>query len=317
MACLPTGRRLYCSLLLFFTALLAGCMNLQTQKALQKAKTRGPDLVELEEVKFYPQKAYQCGPAALAMALQWSGLPIEPEALISQVYTPARKGSLQATIIGAARRHGRVAYPVSGMDAILKEAAVGHPVIVLQNLGLSWYPIWHYALVVGYDLSMGDIILHSGITPYKRLSFRVFENTWARSYHWGLLVLRPDQLPATVRKETYMEAVLGLEQARQWSAAAVGYKTALTRWPGNLGALMGLGNSLYMLGELTGAEEIFRKACRLHPTSGSAFNNLAQVLSELGRRQDALEAAQRAVNLGGPLKALYVKTLEEIQGGVP
>jgi hypothetical protein len=317
MARLPTGRRWYCRLWLFSIALLAGCMNLQTQQALQKIKQSGSNRVELEAVRFYPQKAFQCGPAALATALEWSGLPIDPEALVSEVYTPSRKGSLQTALVGAVRRHGRIAYPISGMDAMLKEVTAGHPVIVLQNLGLSWFRIWHYAVAVGYDLSTGSVLLHSGLIPFKRASFRVFENTWARSDYWGLLVLRPDQLPATVQKETYLEAVLGFEQSRQWSAAVVGYKAALARWPGNLGALMGLGNSLYALGELTGAEEIFQQASCLHPTSGSAFNNLAQVLSELGRRHEALEAAQRAVSLGGPLKTLYIKTLEEIQGGGP
>jgi hypothetical protein len=54
-------------------------------------------------------------------------------------------------MIGAARRHGRLAYLITGPDSMFEEVAAGHPVIVLQNLGLSWYPVWHYAVVVGYD----------------------------------------------------------------------------------------------------------------------------------------------------------------------
>ena len=272
---------------------------------------------ELDSVPFYPQEAYQCGPASLAMALTWSGIQANPETITPEVFTPSRKGSLQSAMIGAARRHGRLAYPITGPDAMVEEVAAGHPVIVLQNLGLSWYPVWHYAVVVGYDLHKGTVILHSGVTPRKRLSFRVFYNTWARSDYWGLLVLPPSRLPAMVTKHNYISAVLGLEKARQWRAAIEGYNTALVRWPDSLSARMGLGNSYYALGDLESAEAAFREATRRFPTDGMAYNNLAQVLWDQGKQQDALEAARRAVDLGGPLVEEYRRTLKEIQAGKP
>ena len=276
-----------------------------------------PPHFELKAVPFFPQKDYQCGPAALAMALNLSGLPISPEALTDEVFTPARKGSLQTALISAARRHGRLAYISAGMDVIFSEVAAGHPVIILQNLGLSWYPIWHYAVVVGYDFPNKIVILRSGITPRKLMSFRVFEKTWARSNYWGLLILQPNQLPAVAKEDLFLMAVLGLEKARQFQAAIAGYKTALIRWPGSLVSLMGLGNCHYALGELKNAELAFREAVRVHPKAGSAFNNLAQILFEQGRRQEALAAAQKAVSLGGPLSAVYQKTLNEIESGTP
>lgn len=303
-------------LILLITGLLNGCAGLQTAQHWQKTEDL-PTQVELDDVPFYPQDAYQCGPAALAMVLSWSGLPTQPQALVSQVYTPSRQGSLQAALISATRRHGRLAYSLTGMDGLLTEVAAGHPVIVLQNLGLSWYPVWHYAVVIGYHLAEETVILHSGTTAHKHLPFRVFNNTWARSNYWGLVVLEPTQVPARAREETYLEAVLGLEKAQQWRAAIAGYKTALAHWPHSLVALMGLGNSLYALGELEEAEAILREASRLHPDSGLVFNNLAQVLWERGRRQEALDAAQKAVALGGELKAMYAQTLEEIRSARP
>jgi hypothetical protein len=41
------------------------------------------------------------------------------------------------------------------------------------------------------------------------------------------------------------------------------------------------------------------------------------VLLELGRREEALSAAQRAVSLGGPQQTLFKKTLEEILSTAP
>jgi hypothetical protein len=311
------ARRIYLllcgGLLLIF---LIGCAGLKKWEMLQKAGDLPPRF-ELKTVPFFPQKAHQCGPAALAMALNWSGLPVSPEDLTDEVFTPTRKGSLQTALISSARRHGRIAYISMGMDAIFSEVAAGHPVVILQNLGLSWYPVWHYSVVVGYDLPKKFVILRSGTTPRKIMPSRVFQNTWARSNYWGLLILRPEQLPSMAKKDLFLEAVLGLEKAHQFPAAIHGYKTALTRWPRSLAALMGIGNCQYALGKLKDAESAFRETAHLHPKEGAAFNNLAQILWDQGQKQEALEAARKAVSLGGPLSAVYQKTLEEIQAGAP
>ena len=293
---------------------LTGCAGLKKWEMLQKAGDLPPRF-ELKTVPFFPQKAHQCGPAALAMALNWSGLPVSPGHLTDEVFTPTRKGSLQTALISSARRHGRIAYISIGMDVIFSEVAAGHPVIILQNLGLPWYPVWHYSVVVGYDLPKKFVILRSGTTARKIMPSRVFENTWARSNYWGLLILRPEQLPSMAKKDLFLEAVLGLEKARQFRAAIHGYKTALTRWPQSLPALMGIGNCHYALGELKDAESAFRETVHLHPKEGAAFNNLAQILWDQGQKQEALEAVKKAVSLGGPLSAVYQKTLEEIQAG--
>ena len=295
---------------------LTGCAGLKKWESLQKAGNLPPRF-ELKTVPFFPQKAYQCGPASLATVLNWSGLPVSPEELTDEVFTPLRKGSLQTALISTARRHGRIAYISSGMEVIFSEVSAGHPVIILQNLGLSWYPVWHYSVVVGYDLPERFVILRSGATARKIMASRVFGKTWARSNYWGLLILRPDQLPATVEKSLFLEAVLGLEKARQFPAAIRGYKTALTRWPQNLTALMGIGNCHYALGELKAAESAFRKSVRLHPKEGTALNNLAQVLFDQGRKHEALEVIKKAVSLGGPLNDVYEKTFKEIQAGSP
>jgi tetratricopeptide (TPR) repeat protein len=293
-----------------------GCATVSTNKWYQDAGGIPPKH-ELNAVPFYPQKEYQCGPASLAMTLAWSGLQIDPDDLTPQVYTPSLKGSLPPAMVAATRRHGRVAYPVSGANALLKEIAAGHPVIVLQNLGFSWIPLWHYAVVIGYDLNEGVITLHSGTTNQKKTSLRAFENTWARSDYWGLAILPPYRLPASADEFAYVSAIVGLEKARQWDAAAQGYQTALHHWPRNLSAHIGLSNSLYAKGELKTAEKVLRKTTDLFPNEGVVFNNLAQVLWEQGKKQEAIKTARQAVTLGGPFVEQYQKTLDEIQENEP
>jgi hypothetical protein len=299
-------------LLWIIAGLLGGCAGLPKSELPVRPENLPPTR-ELAAVPFYPQSKYQCGPSSLAMALTYSGLPIKPEALQSQVYTPSRKGSLQMAMVGATRRHGRIAYPITGYNSIWPEIAAGHPVIVLQNLGLSWIPVWHYAVVIGYDFIEDTVILRSGRSERKVMSFHTFGKTWSRSDYWGLIVLKPSQLPAIARETDYLAAVFGLEKSRQYQAAIEGYQTALTRWPLSLIALMGLGNSLYALGDIHGAEDAFRMAVVTHPRAANAHNNLAQVLLEQGRKQEALEAAQRAVAIGGPMSEVYESTLKEIQ----
>ena len=304
--------------LYFFLAalLVSGCALVQRAEWPQGLDGI-PRQREITSVPFYAQEEYQCGPASLSMALAWSGLDVKPAALTDMVYTAARRGSLQPDMIAAARRWGRVAYVISGAESLIREVAVGHPVVVLLNLGLSWVPLWHYAVVIGYDMPADEVVLHSGLNPRERMHMGLFQHTWARSENWGLLVLKPQELPATAEESKFVEAVLGLEKARQVEAALQGYRTALSRWPQNFTAMMGLGNASYALGDLKTSEEAFRRATETHPENGAAFNNLADVLLRQGRKGEALDAVRKAIALGGPEKDTFQKTLEEIQSPSP
>ena len=290
----------------------AGCVTAPPNIKLP-ASLDIPRKIELTEVPFYPQGEYQCGPASLAMTLNWSGVAITPDQLKPEVYTPSRQGSLPPDMIGASRRHGRIAYPVNTIENILKEVANGHPVIVLQKLTSLFRESWHYAVVIGYDLDQRTIILHSGVKAREVLDVDAFASTWQPSGHWGILTLAPQKFPATAQEETYLKAAIGLEQTERWTEARQAYVCAAERWPHNGMAWMGLGNSDYALENLAGAEQAFRSAVDATPQLGAAYNNLAHVLMELGRREEALEIIDQAIQLGGPLTEVFQKTRSETQ----
>jgi tetratricopeptide (TPR) repeat protein len=290
---------------------LAGCGLLPSQTPPTLASDTGR--VELAEVPFYPQEQYQCGPAALAMALDAAGRQVTPEQLVPEVYLPGREGSLQVEMLATARRHGMVAYPLEGgLQAAYAELRAGTPVIVLQNLALTWFPMWHYAVVIGYDGQPGDVILHSGTQARATLSASVFERTWKRAGEWAMLVLPPDRIPVTAGPESYLRAVIALEKTGQAQAARTAYQTAARRWPDSLVAWMGVGNTNYALHELAEAELAYREAAARHPNSAAAYNNLAQVLAERQRYPEAIAAARAAVELGGPESVTAKRTLEKI-----
>jgi tetratricopeptide (TPR) repeat protein len=191
--------------------------------------------------------------------------------------------------------------------------ASGNPVLVLQNLSFWWYPMWHYAVVVGFDLPGDRIVLRSGREPRHDIPIEIFERTWRRSNYWAMVVMPPDQLPFTAEEIPYVQAVAPLERLSLWQETATAYATALKRWPKSLAARMGLGNSRYARGDVRGAEEAFRQATQEHPEAAVAFNNLAQMLAEQNRWQEARAAAQRAVALGGPQIATFRATLKQIE----
>jgi len=296
------------SIFLFFNC---GTFKPVSQKQLDSLNI--PERFEIKGVPFFAQEAFQCGPAVLAMALVWSGVRVMPDTVAPEVFTPSLKGSLQSAVIGAARRHGRVAYPISEMESMLKEVASGHPVIVLQNLALSWFPKWHYSLAVGYDRADNLIILHTGKTERKLLPFGVFERTWRRSKYWGLVVLPPDVLPATAEEGRYVSSITGLERAQRWNDALKAYINALNKWPENYVAHIGMGNCYYYMGDLNAAEDVFRGIIFRFPNKGAAFNNLAQVLLEQGKYNEAFDTIQAAIRIDGPAVEPYQETLEEIQ----
>lgn len=308
---MPRRAQTRCALLLSAALLAGGCAY---RGALDSPwPDEVPARAELLSTPFFPQAEFQCGPAALATVLNASGVAVTPAALAPTVYLPERRGSLQAELIASARRHARVPYVLAPrLEDLLREIAAGNPVVVLQNLGLSWYPRWHYAVAIGFDRDDASIILRSG--PHQRwlTPLPLFARTWARGGHWALTVTTPAQIPATASELSYLEAVAALEQTGAPAAALRAYRAAHARWPHSLVAILGIGNSAYALGDKALAEQWYRRATQLHPNAGIAFNNLAQVLSERGAWPQAQEAIERALQLGGAAAAQFRQTQAEI-----
>jgi predicted Zn-dependent protease len=246
------------------------------------------------------------------MVAQAAGVKVTPDELTSQVYLPGRQGALQLEMLAAARRQGLVAYPLApSLDVLLQELAAGQPVLVLQNLALPIYPLWHYAVVIGYDRARNEIILHSGVTERMTMSLATFEHTWARSGYWAMRVTSPMRLPVTAQPDAWATAVAALERVHVRAAQAA-YATGLARWPDHRASLLGAGNTAYALGQRDRAALAYAVATREHPDFADAWNNLAQVRLEQGQRAAARDAIARAVALGGVRLPQYLQLQRDI-----
>jgi hypothetical protein len=279
--------------------LLAGCATTAPQATalLNSPPSNIAPAVEIKSVPFVDQNAGHCGPATLTMAMQWAGRPVNVDQISPLVITPDKNGSLQEDMISASRREGMMGIRIEGMEALMKELDAGHPVIIFENLGLSWYQQWHYAIVVGYDLKKETFIMHSGHEAFESTDMKVFERSWKLSDYWALVVLNPGDLATAADELANMQAAAGLEQAGKNEEARKSYLSVLQRWPTSLGALVGLGNLAYKQNDFKSAVSYLRQAQKAHPDSQMVLHNLKVAEAATKESSDRARKATAADNL--------------------
>ncbi len=266
---------------------------------------------ELTETPFYAQERYQCGPAALMTILEASGAGTDMETLIRRVYLPARQGSLQAELVAATRAEDRIPYRLAPkLSSLTAELDAGRPVLVLQNLGVSWLPRWHYAVVVGVNPGTDEIVLRSGTERRRVTRTATFLRTWRRSGYWSLVALRPGEMPAEADRERWFGTLAALEETGHVRNARAGWQAALERWPDATVARFGLANCEFMLGNWAAAEAGYRALLASQPGLVMVRNNLAAALLKMDRVDEARNEAMLALRQSEGTTA-YRQAIEE------
>jgi len=186
-------------------------------------------------------------------------------------------------------------------------------VLVFQNLGLPAVPRWHYAVVIGYDLDAGKVILRSGTIERHVNDLARFERTWARGERWAFVALPPDRLPATAEALSWLRAVNELEQTGMLIAASSGYRLAIARWPDQHIGYLGLANAQFAAGDFGAAEQALCDLLQTQPHRHEAWNNLAHVLAARQCGHEGRGAAECAVALA-PQAAVYARSARTVAG---
>lgn len=226
--------------------------------------------------------------------LAHDGVAVTADELVPQVYVEGLRGSLQAELLGATRRHGRVPYVLApSIGAVEAELRAGRPVLVLQNLGIARFPVWHYAVVVGMD---GErFVLRSGTEERRIESARRFLRSWQRGEQWAFVAVTPGEIPASASAGEFVRALAAAEPLLDSSAVASAYAATLDRWPTDPLALFAAAGADHNRGDFVAATARYRELLAIEPTHIVARNNLANALATRGCYRAALEEARTAL----------------------
>ncbi len=298
--------------------LLTGCAaNLYTLRESDLSPS-----AKVPGMKGFVQKENMCGPASLATLLIWAGeKTITPEIIAPLLYTPAREGTFLIDLKREIRQRGYLAATLDGeLLDLLREVQGGTPVLVLENRGISLYPVYHYSVATGFDLDKGTITLLDGReSPYDS-ELNTFGNTWQRAGSIALMALPPGRLPLTTPKGVLLKALNDLEGMGHRKEARPGYRAFVVKFPDYWHGYFALGNALYAVGDKAGAEEALLLATKLDPTRPEPSNNLALLAHEEGRFEEAVTWAMRAreaAMIQGVDPTPYNDTLRDVSPPLP
>lgn len=265
------------------------------------------------DVPFIAQQQFYCGPAALAEVAQYYGIDANQNELAKRLFIPGKKGSLAVEMQAASRRLGLLPYPLAkDFHALLREISSGNPVLVFQNLSFSWWPQWHYALAVGYDLDSEELILHSGSHAYYRMPFSTFIATWDRTDNWARVMVDSSRLPVTAEPVATISSAYAFEQTGHPELAAGFYALAAERWPDSQPVLTAQANLALSQGENQRAIALFAHLLTFSAEDPALWNNYAYSLLAGGCKEQALTAISRAEALA-PDDQLYRDSASDIR----
>jgi tetratricopeptide (TPR) repeat protein len=226
-----------------------------------------PSTAHIDGLRIIAQTFNNCGPANLAMALNYFGHNVS-QAEVGGVVRPIREDANVSPweLTAYANDHTPLAadYYAGGDIELLKRlVAVGFPVIVekgyMPSERLGW--MGHYLTLVGYDDANQTFTgMDSYLGPWDSSGRTVTYDellTYWEQFNYTFIVVYPPE------DRDQVEALLGpdmLDRETMWRLAGQRAQTAVTTDPDNPFAWFNLGTNLTRLGELTGNQLYFDNA---------------------------------------------------------
>ncbi len=141
----------------------------------------------IEDVPFYAQTSYQCGPASLAGVLNYWGIKVTPDEIAEEIYSTSARGTLDIDMVLYARKRGLLVTQYEGtIEDLRKNIDSRHPLIVLVDYGFSFMQKNHFIVVIGYNDH--GVIVNSGKKKGKFVLEEDFLKSWERTKFWTLLI---------------------------------------------------------------------------------------------------------------------------------
>ena len=290
-------------LALFFLALpIASCVTWTPRSA-----HTSPAATVIPNMPMQKWGIESCGAGSLSTVLQHYGDPTTMQQWDAAL-PKTRGGVMTVDMLLAARQKGFDAQLVTGTPALVEEELRSQrPVILMLQVIFAprqAYDFFHYIVVDGFDPERELIRTQFGDGKARWLPFKRLEKAWNGGGHSALLV-HDDEAAA-------LRAAVTLEEEAKYAEAADRYRAILQRHSDSTVAWTNLGNAEMKLGQNAAAEEAFRKALAADPNSRDALNNLAWLLYQDRRLDEAESLARKAVAQRGPDSYLILDTLARV-----
>jgi hypothetical protein len=287
--------------------LLASCITLTP-----RSRTAGAAAAVIPDMPMQKWGIESCGAGSLSTVLRHYG----DETTMQQwdaTLPKTRGGVMTVDLLLAARQKGYDARLVTGTpDIIVDELRNNRPVIlmlkVIDSLGRS-YDFYHYIVVDGVDVDGGLVRTQFGDGRARWVSMERIEKAWSGGGHTAILIhprTAADDVAAALR------AAVALEDQGKFAEAAERYRAITTAHPDSVVAWTDLGNAEAHLGRRDQAERAFRRALDIDGNARDALNNLAWLLFEEKRLDDAERLARKALAQPGPDDYLVLDTLARV-----
>lgn len=129
-------------------------------------------------VPYIRQKPYWCGPASLAMVLNYWGLNISQDEIATEIYRPDDKLTYISDMVKYPRSLGFYAKAITGSIDILKNYIIADiPLIVLQKFSIT-NPYGHYRVVIGFDDNEHILYVLDPAIGKQTISYDEFIELW-------------------------------------------------------------------------------------------------------------------------------------------
>ncbi|KYG65558.1 hypothetical protein AZI86_00310 [Bdellovibrio bacteriovorus] len=252
------------------------------------------------DIPFLAQEKNMCGPVVLKMATNFSAPEYTLSDLKEMTFREEVQGTFQSDILSAARRMGLTPYRVPSSSAMWSQIRDGRPVIVFQNLGVSWLPAWHFSLLVGYDSVKDKVYLHTGTEALQSIGIKRFQKTWERGGSWSYVVTAPADIPANASFEEALQNAMLLEKIDQQKPAAEVYQQMIVKFPTRFEPHLGLAQIYYAQGNKKAALKESETALTKSPGHIALLFNLSILYFENGALEKARELKRETLAHASP-----------------
>jgi hypothetical protein len=290
-----------------FAFLLTSCATITP-----RSQPASPSAQVIPDVPLLKWGIESCGAGSLSTVLQHYGDATSLAAWDTSL-PKTRGGVMTIDMLVAARQKGFDAQLVTGTPQLVEdELRAGHPVILMVQVIDSpghHYDFFHYVVADGLDASAGLIRTQWGDQRGRWIPFERIEKPWSGGGHAAILIHPQGSDPQFTAG---LRDAVSREDAGDYAAAAQRYRDLLATHPESLLLWTNLGNAETQLHHTAEAEKAFRRALVLDATSRDTLNNLAWLLLQESRLDEAESLARQAVAQGGADRYLVLDTLARV-----